>query len=161
MNLDALGNLGDLLGGIGVIATLLYLAAQIRTNTREVRSASLHALTVIHLEFQRAVWQDAELTRIWFDGLSGDAPLAEADGRRFMFMLISAARQWETAYRNTRGGSLESSEWAGMHLELTRTFAAKGALPYWSEIRKDGFPQDFVEYAEKAVQKRLSEQAAA
>ena len=31
--LDALGNIGDFLRGIGVVITLLYLAAQIRQNT--------------------------------------------------------------------------------------------------------------------------------
>jgi hypothetical protein len=38
--LDALGNLGDFIGGIAIIATLIYLATQIRQNTTSVRAAS-------------------------------------------------------------------------------------------------------------------------
>ena len=41
MTLSELGDLGDFLGGIGVIVTLVYLAIQIRRNTQAVRSASL------------------------------------------------------------------------------------------------------------------------
>ena len=36
MNLDILGNLGEFLGAIGVIVSLIYLAGQIRQNTRAV-----------------------------------------------------------------------------------------------------------------------------
>ena len=38
MNLEMLGNIGDFLGGIGVVITLIYLAAQIRQNTAQLRS---------------------------------------------------------------------------------------------------------------------------
>jgi hypothetical protein len=44
MTLQDLGNLGDLLGGIGVVVTLIYLAIQIRQNTIEVRNAAVQRL---------------------------------------------------------------------------------------------------------------------
>jgi hypothetical protein len=39
---EALANLGDFLSGIGVVVSLVYLAIQIRHNTRSVQSASYH-----------------------------------------------------------------------------------------------------------------------
>ena len=44
MNLDALGNLGDFIGGIGVLATLIYLAYQIRQNTASVQQSNRIAI---------------------------------------------------------------------------------------------------------------------
>jgi hypothetical protein len=38
--LEDLGNLGDFLGGIAVIATLIYLAIQIRQNTMQIAKNS-------------------------------------------------------------------------------------------------------------------------
>ena len=38
--LGALGNVGDFIGGIGVVATLLYLVVQIRQNTRQLEHNS-------------------------------------------------------------------------------------------------------------------------
>lgn len=35
--LDALGNVGDPLGGAGVVVTLIYLAIQLRRNTEQLR----------------------------------------------------------------------------------------------------------------------------
>ncbi len=53
--LEALGNVGDFVGGIGVIVTLVYLALQIRKNTQAVHSASLDSVANSHLEFQKSV----------------------------------------------------------------------------------------------------------
>lgn len=43
--LDSLGNLGDFLGGISVIATLMYLALQVRQSTETMRANSVQELT--------------------------------------------------------------------------------------------------------------------
>ena len=42
MNWDALGAIAELLGAIGVIATLLYLGHQIRLSSRAQRAATQH-----------------------------------------------------------------------------------------------------------------------
>ena len=39
MNWDAIGAIAELLGAIGVIASLVYLATQIRQNTATVRAS--------------------------------------------------------------------------------------------------------------------------
>ncbi|XOV81016.1 MAG: hypothetical protein ACFHVJ_08700 [Aestuariibacter sp.] len=44
MQFEMLGNLGDFVGGIAVVITLVYLAYQIRQNTKEVRNNSIRAL---------------------------------------------------------------------------------------------------------------------
>ena len=38
--LDILGNVGDFIGGIAVVITLIYLAAQVRQNTSALKAAS-------------------------------------------------------------------------------------------------------------------------
>ena len=53
--LEDLGNIGDFLGGIGVVVTLIYLALQIRQNssqlvqnTKAVQSTAYQAITQNH-----------------------------------------------------------------------------------------------------------------
>ncbi len=43
MNLESFGNVGEFIGGLAVIATLIYLAVQIRQNTITTRLSTLHA----------------------------------------------------------------------------------------------------------------------
>ena len=43
--LENLGNIGDFVGGLGVVATLIYLAIQIRQNTAALKTASRQDVT--------------------------------------------------------------------------------------------------------------------
>ena len=48
MNWEALSAIGELVGAVGVVATLFYVAVQVRQNTRAVRAATLNAITSSH-----------------------------------------------------------------------------------------------------------------
>jgi hypothetical protein len=159
LTLSDLGNLGDFLGGVGVIVTLVYLAAQIRRNTQEVRSASLDTVAASHFEFQRSVWSDPVANKIWFDGMFG-VEFPEDEGRRFLFMVISAARLWERAYNKALGGTLDSSSWSGIHQELASVFSYPGTREYWKRVQYM-FPPDFVDFAEKAAREIGTSRSAA
>lgn len=79
MTVETLGHLGDFIGGLAVIASLLYLAVQIRQNTRAVRSSSYH--------------QAAEQTWNYCLAVAGDASLAEILARRESGEALSPAEQ--------------------------------------------------------------------
>lgn len=135
LTISELGDLGDFIGGIGVIVTLIYLAVQIRRNTRAVRSASLDSAYTRHMEFQRTIWSDPKLNDLWFRGLFGRDALSDADGRQFFFMLISCVRLWESAYFKSRDGTLEQTAWGGLNREIISVFSYPGVKPYWSVLR--------------------------
>ena len=44
MDWDAVGAIGEIIGAVAVVVTLIYLAAQIRQNTKHLASTSLQAL---------------------------------------------------------------------------------------------------------------------
>ena len=153
MTLSDLGDLGDFVGGVGVVVTLVYLAIQIRRNTQAVHAASLDSVTASHMEFHRSIWGDPELNELWFDARIGRRELSEAESRRFAFIVATCARHWETAYQKARGGTLEHTAWAGMHQELVTVFADPGSQVYWKMIRGMYSP-DFVEFAESAIREK-------
>ena len=45
MSWEIVGSLGEIVGGLGVIVSLLYLARQIKDNTRSNQSAAISSLT--------------------------------------------------------------------------------------------------------------------
>lgn len=55
MTLEDLGNLGEFLGAIGVIVTLVYLAVQVRQNTRMMRANVRQARPVDVMTLLQAV----------------------------------------------------------------------------------------------------------
>lgn len=64
MSIQDWGAIGEILGAVGVILTLLYLAIQIRQNTHATRAASHHAVTDSLNQGNIAIAQNAELAQI-------------------------------------------------------------------------------------------------
>ena len=100
MNLEALGNIGDFLGGIGVVVTLVYLAAQIRQNTAQLRSNAEGARVAALDETTRSLglWQDGIVSRrdvaaLWERGLTGDCELDSTDHLRHTPCLVGCSQR--------------------------------------------------------------------
>ena len=64
MNWEAIGAIGEILGAIAVLVTLVYLAAQIRQNSRFVKAATYHSTSRARNEFNFAVAMTPELSAL-------------------------------------------------------------------------------------------------
>ena len=64
MDLDSLGSIGDFVGGLGVIVSILYLALQIHQNTKAVRSSSYHQAAEQTWSYCLAIAQDETLAEL-------------------------------------------------------------------------------------------------
>lgn len=98
MSLEALGNIGDFVGGVAVVVTLIYLAVQIRQNTRQVhqsvelaRAASVKAANAVEPSLL-AIAQDPELARIFREGLTDYSSVKGDDQLRFL--ATPGGREW-------------------------------------------------------------------
>ena len=65
MNWEAIGAVGEILGAIAVVVTLLYLARQTKASGRATVSASRSASAVAISELDRDIARDPELARIY------------------------------------------------------------------------------------------------
>jgi hypothetical protein len=114
MNWDAIGAVAELLGAIGVIASLAYLALQIRQNsallsqTAEAARANAAVTSGNYgAEFMTEIALDADLSRIWRVGRTNPEAL-EADERgRFYLLMIAQLIQMDVNYALLRGGALD------------------------------------------------------
>lgn len=118
MNWDAIGAAAELLGAIGVIASLVYLAGQIRDsreqtsqNTRAVRAAAYQQFQ----EQLRAIMMQAlsvpSLEGVVFRGMADPEILNEEEAGRFRWWLIGVFMIYENAhyqYRTKRQRSRRS-----------------------------------------------------
>jgi hypothetical protein len=60
MDLTTLSVVAQIVSAISVVISLIYLAVQIRQNTRAVRNSTHHALTVTRLDYIALVAQNPE-----------------------------------------------------------------------------------------------------
>jgi hypothetical protein len=78
MNWDAIGAIGDFVGGIGVIVTLGYLAIQIRQNTRAQRYETHVRSRTLVAEFQKLQANPASAD-LWLRGMRDPNELSEEE----------------------------------------------------------------------------------
>ncbi len=85
MNWERIGAIGEIVGAIAFVATLLYLSAQIRQANRATRSESIQESTTAFNEINGWVVNDEQLARIFLVGSRDIDELSEEENVRFAF----------------------------------------------------------------------------
>ena len=147
MNWEALGAIGEIVGAVGVIVTLGYLAVQIRQNTKSLRASTFQGAIRDVVEHLDQLAGDAELTRIWFAGIRDFESLSSEDRQRFAVYTNSLLRRIENVVYQTSQGTLDPASWDGVRASLKDTFSNPGIVAWWKRARHlfNRQLQDFVE----------------
>ncbi len=141
-----LGNFGEFVGAIAVVATLMYLAVQIRQSNRTNQHIAFHEAlrdqaTAINL------LNDAELSEIVYNGLADFDSLPENEQRRFETWTLSLLRATESLLYEVERSRIEREEWLGVREHLKFAFSRPGFRQWWQRPRYDLFNrrlQDFI-----------------
>jgi hypothetical protein len=132
--LDALGNIGDFVGGIGVVITLGYLAVQIRHNTRAVRTASRQHVVDSYRTINRLLLEPS-VARPFVKGLS-HFPHIPFDERTTFFSLMNEhALFFQGAFALHEAGQLEDETYHAYLDWVATVLAAPGAAAWWEIAR--------------------------
>ena len=94
MSIQELGSIGEFIAAIATVVTLLYLAIQIRQNTRAVRGSTIHAMTD---SMQAELHWSHEIAAIWTKSFENPEQLTSAEAWSLSERLTAAlaARQNE------------------------------------------------------------------
>lgn len=147
--IENLGNIGDLIGGLGVIATLIYLATQIRQNTSSHRMVSIQQ--IISTSVTISVGASAGPIPAIFAKCERNERLTDVEFAQFLMYVWSALTNHWQIYHQHQNGMIDR--------ELLDTFMArlKGTMDIsivramWPNRIKHGFPADFQEYIDQQM----------
>src|SRR5712691_4665472 len=113
VNWEALGAIANLLAALGVIATLIYLAIQIRQDSNQLRGAA----TVEVYDYQRSLTDtltsDPELYKIALRGNEDLNSLNSWERQRFTIWCIQETGMWEMCHRLLKQGALDQDLYQG------------------------------------------------
>ena len=143
--LEALGNIGDFLGGIGVLITLLYLANQIKNNSKSVSNAAAESVLQSMTATLQTASSNPQIARVMSLGQLDIDQLTDDEKAQFAFWLYGWFRVLERAYAHFRQGYVDPGEWEGHTLQLTSVMASS-AVQQWWEARRVFFGPDFAAF---------------
>ncbi len=95
MTLEDLGNIGEFVGAIGVVVTLIYLAVQIRQNTKSLRSSTFQEAIRDAARSIDQLSREPGLTRTWFAGLRDFEALNQEERQLFAVYMTAVLRRYE------------------------------------------------------------------
>jgi hypothetical protein len=103
MNWDAIGAIGEIIGAVAVIATLIYLARQIQQSNRIALAESEISLRNSFGIANQAIYSDAELAKIVTKAQSANVEFDPVELTRLRTWLTQGINIWlsvEAAYSN-------------------------------------------------------------
>lgn len=150
MTLEDLANIGELLGGIAVVASLIYLAIQIRQNTSSVRSATLAANTDIWTSMLTQV-ASPQFNEAYLLGSSGKPDLKPHQFLQFYLINRSLFVAFENQFYQYSHGTLDAEIYLGYERSFkNQILSFPGFRVYW-ELTRHEFTPEFTARLEKLI----------
>ncbi|MDQ3120201.1 MAG: hypothetical protein M3Q89_11640 [Verrucomicrobiota bacterium] len=161
MNWEAIGAIANLLAALGVIATLIYLAIQIRQNNNQLRGSA----TIAVYDYQRSITdtltEDQELYKIALCGNEDLDSLNPWEQQRFTIWAIKETGAWEMCHRLMKQGALDEGLYRGKEAYWLLLHSSPGRRTWWHRhaimLNKE-FVDEVSKQLEKIPVKKLREE---
>ena len=150
MNWDAIGAIGQVIGAVGVIASLTYLATQIGLDAKARRASAVHGLIEAFREYSHMLATDGDLGAIHLRGIRDFGSLTDSELLRFSAAFGFLLRLSEEAHFQWEEGNLDPQLWHGFEAPMKDLFAYSGVRDWWS-TRCHWYNQPFQEYVRRMI----------
>jgi hypothetical protein len=147
VNLETLSAIAQIVAALGVVASLFYLAVQIRQNTSSQRSAVVDSLTGSLIVLLGPQASDPALTRACAAAVEDWLGATEEDRLRAAAVLLALFKLFEDAWFQQRQRTLDREQWQGWDLYMRAYYHRPGVQTWWS-LRRGMFASGFREYLE-------------
>ena len=151
MTLQDFANLGEAIGGIAVLITLIFLTFQIRQNTKSVLASTEHQLGQLSAQFNALIAANSDLARIYRIGLTGSEPLTPDESMRWLGLLGLLFHNFDSAYRRYERGQFDEETWRAWDKVLGLTLASSEVAGWWQNT-DHVFSSSFCKFVDSKVE---------
>ncbi len=135
MNWEAIGAVGEILGAIAVLVTLLYLAAQIRQNSEFVKAATYHSTMRARNEFNFAIATTPELSALLIRARDKSITLDADERERFNSLMWGFFNLFEDSVVQHDNGLLTPESWEVTRWAIADMLKSSGVRDWVSRNR--------------------------
>ena len=143
MDWTAVGALGELVGAVAVVVSLIYLSRQVRQNTRALRTANAATVKQNFQTIARAFITDRGASDIILRALKRDelTPAEQLSAYAWFFDLLKSG---ELAYSQYLSQDLDEAVWDASLQFFLAYWTTPGVRAYWQD-RRQAFTPEFRE----------------
>jgi hypothetical protein len=131
MNLNDLAAVATVVSGTAVVISLVYLALQVRQNTRHTR-ALIHQGRIARVVSHHIDLAEPHLAEAWISAAGGTATHQDVLRRQFWLLAISYEFSWEDTFVQHKLGLFGEEQYADFRARLVDILAHKGLRSFFS-----------------------------
>jgi len=150
VSIQDLGSIGELVAALATVATLFYLALQIRANTRALRLESRRAELRQGDVYTTSIVGSSEVARVFNAGLADPTSLGPEELTRFSFLLGNFFGAEAGVFDEVLLGFGSNLTLERRKRTLSRFLLTPGGRWFWERFAGD-YPPEFRSYVENIL----------
>ena len=150
MNWEAIGAVGEILGALVVVATIFYLAVQVRHTRHSNQMVAASRAAEASDIWVRQLVQDADLLELYLRGVQNYESLERLEKARFSTLITQFLRGVEGAWSQNELGVITDDQWYGYVASVRRIIGSPGGKVVFQDI-KDLFSPSFCGAIEQII----------
>jgi hypothetical protein len=148
MNWDAIGAIGEIIGAVAVIVSIIYLAMQVRQNLNLVRGSGYQAAAQTANHILGGWSSNPDSLRVFITAQESYPELNREEMALAHTHFLQIINMYESLYYQYQAGVLDSNIWEGRQLMLSNFLAMPGFAAWWEEWRHI-YGSNFLAYVEE------------
>ena len=145
MTISELGSVGELIGAIATVATLLYLALQIRANTLADKYKAINDIIDRIVGWQSRIANSTDLMEAWIQGTKSYNELQIENKLRFSAIVFDIFTACEACLEAAKHGVIKSKSSNAVKVIIGYLLKNQGVQEYWISVGLDTYAKDFVD----------------
>jgi len=144
MNWEAIGAIGEILGAAAVVVTLIYLAVQLRQNTRALKSSTFQAINAELSRTTEVAATSPDLSALFYKSQTGLSDLTGPERVQFSMAMLMTMRRFHAVEVQERLGLLDQDFTSGYETSVMSGLKSHVGYQEWWQGAKHAFPATFV-----------------
>jgi len=147
--LQAWALVAEIVGGVAVIVSLIYVGIGVRQNTAAMMVANHQAVIAMDLD-KNAWFRDPEFAALYERALAGTDELTPGQNRQVRTFIADTLNGWEFSYLTHADGMMNETLWLGWDSFYRRNMQDEPFRRFWRQGR-DNFSPAFAAYVDSVL----------
>lgn len=149
--LESLANLGEIIGAIAVVVSLIYLAVQVRQNTQAQRTENFSRALDRVAAMQANLSQDSDAAVVFAKGVADPLALSPTERIQFTWAMYELFGAFEFMFLASNTDAIPEEVWQRWSAAVAWWLTFPGIQTWW-QVRPIPFTETFTGYVEALLE---------
>ena len=147
MNVQDLAAVAEIVGGLAVVVSLIYVGLQVSDSTSAIRSTAASDATAAMQSWYLEMGSNRQASDMWFNAMTSPEPLPTHDEFQFMMSMHAVLLGMQNSYLLSKEGTLDAEFREAVTTAIVAVKDLPGMDRYWRQ-RRGFFHTGFAEYVD-------------